>query len=88
MLEDVEARKVVEAVLAHLLALQGSHAHDAALGDIGWLQRRCEDTLGVHGGDECWCNLSLLQLKKDVAAFNEEFPGLLDAHLVLALQES
>lgn len=85
-LKDPLARKVVEALHSRVVELE--KAPDTSLDDIeryiGWLLRRCEDTLRT--GDEAWCNLSVNQLKKDAALFNEDFPGLLDPALVEALQ--
>ncbi|APR87817.1 hypothetical protein A7982_13166 [Minicystis rosea] len=84
MLNDLHARKVVEAVRARLLELEKEP--EAPIGDIEWLSARCDDTLGVYGGDDHWCNLSLRQLKKDVAQFNDEFADLLSGDLLMALE--
>lgn len=74
----------MEALLARLVSLE--RQPDTPLGDIGWLRLRCEDTLGTHGGDDYWCRLSLRQLKKDAATFNDRFPALLDPDLLMALE--
>jgi hypothetical protein len=48
------------------------------LGDVGWLRLRCDDTLGYSGEYQL---ASIRQLQKDVAAFVEEFPGVLPPDL-------
>ena len=85
MLANGVKRKAVEALHARLEALENESNPQTPLGDVGWLKLRCQDTLGMHGGDEYWCNLSFVQLKKDVAEFCEEFPGVLDPDLVATL---
>jgi hypothetical protein len=84
VLENATARKVVEAVRARLAALEREPGPDIPPYDVLWLKERCESTL--RGGNDYWCRLSLRQLKKDVANFDKEFPGLLDPDLLMALE--
>jgi hypothetical protein len=51
--------------------------------DLEWLRLRCEDTLSYSGQLR---RDSLRQLKKDVASFVEEFPGILPAAIVDEVQ--
>lgn len=44
------------------------------VGDIAWLLLRCEDTLRYEGDLQ---RASAVQLTRDVADFDENFPGLL-----------
>jgi hypothetical protein len=86
MLESVLARRIVIKLRWRLLQLAQAPPRSTPLGDVGWLRARCEDTLGLHGGGDAWCNLSLRQLKNDTVKFNTEFPGLLEQDLLDALE--
>ena len=83
MLTSQPAKQIVEALRSRLTVLENTPG--APRGVAEWLRIRCDDTL--VGGDEYWCNLSLCELKKDVANFNAESPGLLDPDLVQALEK-
>ena len=76
------ADEIVEALRSRLLELE--QTPDGPHYDAEWLRLRCEDTL--RGATEHWRSLSLRQLKKDVADFDAEFPGLLAPALVEALE--
>lgn len=82
MLKNKIAKQIVEAVRSRLIVLEQTPG--APRGDAEWLRIRCDDTL--VGGDDYWCNMSLRELKKDVANFNAESPGLLDPDLLQALE--
>ena len=86
MVKAGSSKEIVDRVRARLLALEQAPTPDTPLGDIEWLRLRCEDTLGRYGDDEYWYSLSLRQLKKDVTAFHDGYPGLLDPGLVAALE--
>lgn len=76
--------EIVERIRLRLIELQ--RVPDTQHGDLEWLRLRCDDTLGLTGGDEYRQRLSLRQLKKDVASFHSNFPGLLALDLVEALE--
>lgn len=46
--------------------------------DIAWLRLRCEDTLAYHVDLQL---ASMKQLRVDLAAFEDEFPGLIPREL-------
>ncbi|MBI2396046.1 MAG: hypothetical protein HYV09_41165 [Deltaproteobacteria bacterium] len=52
---------------------------DGAGGDLAWLIMRCENTFSLA---DDWRRSSLEQLARDVAAFDQEFPGLLPGDIV------
>lgn len=47
--------------------------HDILEYDIHWLESRCMDTLRYEGAQQ---RLSLRELRKEVAEFDVEFPGI------------
>jgi hypothetical protein len=57
----------------------------APWGDAGWLRKRCESTLEWSGEHQ---RNSMRQLVKDVRAFEAEFPGLLGADVVEAMNQA
>lgn len=73
----------VEALADHLKQLAASVPD--AYHDLDWLRLRCEDTLSYHGQLQ---QASMGQLVKDLAAFNEEFPGVLSPEFLQVCEKA
>jgi hypothetical protein len=73
----VLAREVVDRLRACLARLEQCPGRRRL--DLEWLRLRCEDTLSCAGELQ---RDSLRQLKKDVATFVEEFPGILPGAII------
>jgi hypothetical protein len=80
------ARKVVETLRSRLVILERAPTPDTPLFEIGRLRFRCDQTIG--SGDDHWRSLSLADLKKDIARFAEDFPGLLASDLLEAVENA